>query len=150
MMSKLDEILISVKEQYATNIFSGEKTVELRKRRPNIVSGTRIWIYVTAPTAEIWGYANLVDIKSAPPTVIWDELGSQTGLSKREFDDYFEFCQLAHALLLSDVMIMARALSLAKIRERVIGFHPPQFFCHLNGDKEAMGLSLRKYESVRA
>jgi hypothetical protein len=54
-MIEHDEILISLKPKHAAHIFEGEKTVELRKRRPNIKPGTRIWIYATSPTAAIKG-----------------------------------------------------------------------------------------------
>ena len=144
-----DEILISLKPRHATNIFDGEKTVELRKRRPNIEPGTRIWIYATSPTAAIKGYANLTQIQSGPPPLIWKNLGSQTGISKDEFDSYFQACATAHALVLADVMEMKQALSLKRIRELVDNFHPPQFFCHLNGARKTMRLSSRKYEQVK-
>lgn len=145
-----DEILISLKPRHAANIFGGEKTVELRKRRPNVEPGTRIWIYATSPTAAIKGYANLVQIQSGPPSLIWKNLGSRTGVSKEEFDSYFEACTTAHALMLADIMEMKQALSLKRIRELVNDFHPPQFFCHLNGVRKTMRLSSRKYEPVRS
>lgn len=105
-------------------------------------------LYVTAPIAAIKGYAELVKIQSASPSIIWNTLGSKTAISKNEYDIYFDSCELAHALVLSDVMAMKQALSLETIRARVRGFHPPQFFCRLNGAREKMGLSSRKYESV--
>jgi predicted transcriptional regulator len=148
-MIDYDEILISLKPKHAANIFEGEKTVELRKRRPNIDPGTRIWIYATSPTAAIKGYASLAQIQSGPPSLIWKNLGYQTGISKEEFDAYFQRCETAHALMLADVMEMKQALSLKRIRELVDNFHPPQFFCHLNGARKTMRLSSRKYEPVK-
>ena len=144
-----DEILISLKAKHAAHIFEGEKTVELRKRRPNIKPGTRIWIYATAPTAAIKGYASLVQIQTSSPSVIWKTLGNRTGISKDEYDLYFEACDVAHALVLTDVMEMKQALPLRRIRELVINFHPPQFFCHLNGTRKTMRLSSRKYEPIK-
>jgi predicted transcriptional regulator len=144
-----DEILISLKPRHATNIFQGEKTVELRKRRPNVAPGTRVWIYVTSPTAAIKGYANLVEIRSGPPPLIWKDLGSRTGISKDEFEAYFEASATAHALVLADIMEMKQALRLKRIRELVDDFHPPQFFCHLNGARKSMRLSSRAYEAVK-
>jgi predicted transcriptional regulator len=144
-----DEILISLKPRHAENIFQGEKTVELRKRRPNIAPGTRVWIYATSPIAAIKGYANLVEIQSGPPPLIWKTLGSRTGISKDEFDIYFEANATAHALVLADVMEMKQALPLKRIRELVDDFHPPQFFCHLNGARKSMRLSSRSYVPVK-
>jgi predicted transcriptional regulator len=148
-MISQDEILISLKPRHAEHIFAGEKTVELRKRRLNIAPGTRIWVYATAPTAEIKGYANLVAIQTGPPSLIWKTLGSRTGISKVEFDAYFEGCDTAHALVLGDIMKMKQALPLKRIRELVSNFQPPQFFCHLNGARKTMRLSARKYEPIK-
>lgn len=144
-----DEILISLKPKHAVHVFEGKKTVELRKRRPNVRHGTRIWIYATSPTAAIKGYANLLQIQTGPPSRIWKNFGSLTGISKDEFDVYFEACEVAHALMLTDVMEMKQALPLKRIRELVGSFHPPQFFCHLNGARKTMRLSSRKYEPIK-
>lgn len=148
-MNDPDEILISLKPKYADHVFDGAKTVELRKRRLHVDPGTRIWIYATAPAAAIRGYANLVHIETASPSQIWRTLGSQTGISKDEFEAYFETCEVAHALVLSDVMQMKRALPLTRIRKAVNDFQPPQFYCHLNGARKSMRLSSRKYIPVK-
>jgi predicted transcriptional regulator len=148
-MCDYDEILISIKPKHVIQIFSGDKTVELRKRRPNVASGARVWIYATAPIAAIKGYASLVRIKSGSPASIWGTLGAQTGVSKDEFDFYFRARDLAHALILTDVMEMKRPLPLEHIRKMIHEFHPPQFFCHLNGARQSMRLYARKYEKIR-
>jgi predicted transcriptional regulator len=148
-MNDADEILISLKPKYADHIFEGAKTVELRKRRLKVEPGTRVWIYATAPIAAIRGYANLAYIETASPSQIWRDLGTQTGISKDEFEAYFEACEVAHALVLTDVMEMKKTLSLAGIRRAVNNFHPPQFYCHLNGARKSMRLYSRKYEPVK-
>jgi predicted transcriptional regulator len=125
------------------------KTVELRRRRPNIKPGTRIWIYATSPTAAIKGYANLLQIQTGSPSLIWKTLGNRTGISKKEFDVYFEARKVAHALILTDVMQMKHTLSLKRIRQLVSNFQPPQFFCHLNGARHTMHLASRKFEPIK-
>jgi predicted transcriptional regulator len=147
-MKRRDEIIISIKPRYANGIFDGSKTVELRTRRPNIAPGTRIWIYVTTPVAEICGYADLLRISTGTPAEIWSKLGQKTAISREEFDDYFENRDLAHALELTDVMKMKNHLPLERIRELVSDFHPPQFFCRLNGAGIAMRLENRSYQRI--
>jgi predicted transcriptional regulator len=148
-MNDRDEILISLKPKYADHVFRGAKTVELRKRRPNVQPGARVWIYATAPTAAIRGFANLASIKTGPPSEIWRALGTETGISKVEFDAYFYACDVAHALVLTEVMVMKKALSLESIRRAVNDFQPPQFYCHLNGARKSMRLSSRKYLPIK-
>jgi predicted transcriptional regulator len=144
-----DEILISLKPKYADHIFEGTKTVEIRKRRPKVEAGTRVWIYATTPTAALRGYANLAEIETGTPSQIWKNFGLQTGISKDEFEAYLGVSQVAHALLLTDVMEMKKALSLEGIREVVDGFQPPQFYCHLNGTRKLMRLSSRRYTPIK-
>ncbi|WP_081710844.1 MULTISPECIES: ASCH domain-containing protein [unclassified Afipia] len=147
-MTKGTDILISLKPKYANQVFDGLKTVELRRRRPNVNPGTRIWIYATTPAGAIKGYASIARIDSATPASIWKTWGSRTGLSKDEFDSYFEDREFAHAIVLRDVMVMKNSLSLAEIRELVTDFHPPQFYFRLNGAKRKMRLSSRQHTQV--
>jgi predicted transcriptional regulator len=147
-MLSYEEILLSLKPKHALQIFGGGKTVELRKRKPNLAPGTRVWIYATAPSAELKGYARLVRIETGSPEFIWNTLGSWTGISKSEFDSYFHSRKIAHALILTDVMEMKRALPLEDIRKKISEFQPPQFFCRLNGARESLRLNARKYRKV--
>lgn len=149
-MTKQTDILISLKPRHAEHIFRGEKTVELRKRRPKVGAGTKVWIYATAPVAAIKGHASLSRIESASPKRIWQAWGEHTGLSKAEFDSYFEDCEIAHALILNDVMSMDVALSLTRIRELIKTFHPPQFYYRLNGARDGMHLLARKHRRVKS
>lgn len=137
------DILISVKPRYAEEIFGGKKTVELRKRRLSIKAGVRIWIYATAPVSALQGYASLDELITDTPCNIWSKLGKNTSLSRGEFDTYFEGCEIAHALILSDVHKLNSPLALNEMKKMVEGFHPPQFFCRLNGAVSAMRLTRR-------
>lgn len=142
------DILISLRTKYAESIFSGTKSVELRKRRPNVPLGARVWIYETSPVAAIRGYANVSRIETGSPSTIWRKLGCATGTSKREFDEYFESRAIAHAIVLVNVMELENPLTLARIRELIGDFHPPQFYCRLNGARSHLRLLSRKYQRV--
>lgn len=143
-MNEKPSILISLKPRHADDVLAGQKTVELRKRRPNIEAGTEMWIYATSPVAAIKGRAVVDRIESRSPTELWKQLGKLTGISKIEFDDYFMGRAVGHALILNDIVRLARPLSLETIRETVEGFHPPQFFLHLNGAGTRLRLNSRK------
>src|SRR4051794_32919901 len=45
------DAIISIHPSYADAILAGEKTIELRRRIPNISQGARLWIYATRPIA---------------------------------------------------------------------------------------------------
>jgi predicted transcriptional regulator len=142
------DVLISVKPEHASRIFSGEKTVELRKRRPRIEAGTSVWIYTTAPIAALKGCARLDQIISDKPSAIWDRFGASTGVSKAEFENYFHGRNFAHALMLCEIRILRHPILLDGMRRMVHGFHPPQFFCRLNGAVASMRLRSKKCDKI--
>jgi predicted transcriptional regulator len=143
-MNNAHNVLFSIRPNHVAEILNGNKTVELRRRRPHIVAGSRIWIYATSPTAALKGYAKLDRVETAAPSTIWERFKGQVGVSKRDFDHYFAGQSVAHALVLSDVRELANPLILKTIRKFVRGFHPPQFFCHLNGEVAELRLNSRK------
>lgn len=148
-MNDKADILISLKPKHASNVFAGKKTVELRKRRPNVEPGTKIWIYATAPIAALKGYARLEHIVTATPKEIWASYGSETGISEDEFYSYFSNSEFAHALVLSTATALKHPILLKQMREMVSGFQPPQFFCRLNGAASEMRLHSRKFIPLR-
>jgi len=148
-MTNSADILISLKPRHAAQVFQGNKTIELRKRRPNVERGTKAWIYATVPVAQIKGCVCIERIVTGSPNEIWKGYGDQTGISKDEFDIYFRGRDVAHGLILTEIRVLNRPLSLGRIRELISGFQPPQFFCRLNGNATEMRLSSRKLSSIK-
>jgi hypothetical protein len=61
------DAIISIHPGYADAILDGTKTIELRRRVPELANGTRFWIYATRPTAAVVGVATISDVKRAHP-----------------------------------------------------------------------------------
>ena len=49
-------ILITIKSEYASMIYAGKKTIELRKRTPKVPIGTPCLIYEPLPIGRVTGY----------------------------------------------------------------------------------------------
>lgn len=49
-------ILITIKSEYASQIYAGMKTIELRKRTPKVPIGTLCLIYEPLPIGRVTGY----------------------------------------------------------------------------------------------
>jgi predicted transcriptional regulator len=139
------DILISLKPKHIANILAGGKTVELRRRRLHVEPGTIVWLYATAPISALRGYARVESITTGAPSIIWNRFKKDVGISKIEFDEYFEGSEAAYALLLTEIRVMSRPLRLERMKQLVAGFHPPQFFCRLNGATKKLRLDSRKY-----
>lgn len=133
-MAERDDILISVAERHATSMLTGRKTVELRRRPVRVASGTRVWIYSKLPRGLVEAVGIIDRVVESSPSKIWDAFGCQTGISRAEFDEYFAGSQTANAIVFGKIQPLNPALSLEEIRNRSLGFHPPQFFTKLSKD----------------
>lgn len=130
-MREDEHILISLEPRYAESIFSGHKRVELRRRPMHVSPGTKLWIYVKLPVGSIVGHARIEKVHVSSPNALWRRYGSVSGLSKREFFDYFEDVDQGVALVLEQSKRLRHALPLETLRQLDGGFQPPQFFSRL-------------------
>ena len=125
-----DDRLISIRPGFADAIFKGTKTVEVRRKIPQISSGIRLWIYVTKPVGEVRGVARVAEIVEGDPNALWSACGPRTGLSRSEFNDYFSGSAKAYGLVLQDVII-GQPAPIEALRALRAGFHPPQVITRL-------------------
>jgi predicted transcriptional regulator len=133
-------LLISVKPQYARKIFSGEKTVELRKSAPRKANkDSLLLIYVTSPVKELWGVCKIDEIISNNPMDLWDEIGDKTGISKKEYRAYYKESNNAYGIKLKDVIdFLESPIKLDLLKDLIPGFAPPQTYRYI--DKNIMNL----------
>jgi predicted transcriptional regulator len=125
-----DERLISIRPSFADAIFSGSKTVEIRRKIPSIKAGTRLWIYVTKPVGEVRGVAQVASIVEGEPNVVWRACGPQTGLARADFDNYLDGSAKAYGIILCAVKV-GRPASMKTLNALREGFHPPQVIARL-------------------
>lgn len=131
-MPDCPDILISLFPAYTKAILDGRKTVELRRRRIRADKGTRVWFYSKSPTARVEGSARIRNIDEATPKNLWSKYAGRVGISKNEFDDYFRGCDVGYAIVLDKIEAASPGVDLALMRDRIAGFHPPQFFKRLH------------------
>jgi predicted transcriptional regulator len=131
--SPRNALLISVKPRFADALLSGSKTVELRRVAPKSAApGDLVLLYASSPRRELVGQARVKTIVTASATQIWVDAGDRTGLTRDEFDAYFEDCTAAVAIHLEDVEELASARTLSDIRHLCAGVSPPQSFRYLS------------------
>lgn len=127
-----EHILISLEDRHAENILAGRKFVELRRRFMNVAIGTTIWIYVKLPVGAVVGRARVSAVHSLAPSTLWRRFGAISGLTHREFGDYFEGVTTGFALTVEEAERLPRPISLRSLRQMSCGFQPPQFFMRLS------------------
>jgi predicted transcriptional regulator len=136
-------LLLSIRPRYTELILSGKKTIELRKRRPNVPPGTLVVMYASQPVCAIVGTFVLGGIVSDRPAALWTNHGAQAGISKDLFEQYYERHECAFGLLIQDVRSLENEVGLAALRKCWDGFHPPQSYRYLRPARTSQSLRLQ-------
>lgn len=124
------DAIISIRPEFAELILEGKKTVELRRRIPSLAVGTRLWIYATLPVGAVIGTVTVHGIARGAKGKIWKEWSSETGVTRKEYDDYFCGAPEAVALLLKNARRI-QPVPIDELRGVRRGFHPPQVMVHI-------------------
>lgn len=136
----MQEALISIKPKYVDRFLSGEKTVEIRRRRVNLDIGTRLWIYSTLPEGCISavGIVKSIDVSNCED--IWAKYSSQMGITYDEFCRYVSGSNEISAIHIENIKRAFPAPTLACLRKKMGRFYPPQFFMKINENNKLLGV----------
>jgi predicted transcriptional regulator len=83
------DAIISIHPDYADAILAGTKTIELRRRLPELPPGMRLWIYATRPTGAVVGFVTIEEVARAHPATIWKKHHTGTSVDYASFKAYF-------------------------------------------------------------
>lgn len=128
----MHEIIISIKPYFVDKILCGEKTVELRTKRANLLPGTRMWIYSTLPRGEICAFAYVEYVYTENPEIIWAQYGKEIAITEEEFWEYVGERNEVTIIKMSKANTIGACVTLKNLQEVLGGFYPPQFFIRLN------------------
>lgn len=129
-VSETSAAIISIYSDYANAILAGTKTIELRRRVPDLAIGTRLWIYATQPTGAIVGYVTIEKITRAAPGTLWKTHHAGTGIEHGAFKAYFNGSEEGVAIQLVAAHRIA-AITVDQLRGIRDGFRPPQTLTRL-------------------
>ena len=122
-------VLMSIRPQYADMIFSGIKTVELRRVKPKfLVEGDLIFVYVSSPVKSLVGAFTVSSVTEKSLAGLWRNVKDCAGVSRGEFLNYFQDVEKGVAIFIKDVWLLPKPIHLAELKKEVKGFHPPQSF----------------------
>lgn len=121
-------LLISIRPQFVESIFAGSKTVELRRVKPRLQAGDLVVIYASGSTKGIVGAFEVEGLTAASPLAIWRKHSGGSGLSKAEFERYFEGTDLGYAIRIGKLWKLPVLIPLGTLRKRRSGFRPPQSY----------------------
>jgi len=143
-------LLLSIHPRYCDLILSGSKTVELRKQRPKLPSGSLVVMYASSPICALVGAFVLDGVVCTSPADLWRRYGPRAGVEWEVFERYYAEREQAFGLLVGDVMPFEEVVSLDALRRSWGKFHPPQSYRYVYRTRAADGLRLTLPGGTRA
>lgn len=123
-------ILLSIKPKFADLIFSGHKTVELRRVIPSeIAENSEMIIYASNPQKSIVGKAKVEKVRKLKINDLWNEIGHLACVDFEYFMEYFSGKEYGYAIFLKSAKKYSDTYSLSTLRQR-LNFRPPQSFLY--------------------
>lgn len=121
------QLLMSIRPEYSSKIFAGQKRFELRRMRVRAERGDIVWVYESAPTMALVGAFAVGRVLFENLDVIWKRHGTTLGVTEREYAAYFKDREFGCAI---EVAAFQRldSIPLDALRECVEGFRPPQSY----------------------
>jgi predicted transcriptional regulator len=142
------DVLMSIRPFYASQILDGQKTVELRRRFPEVCTiGVIAFIYSSSPVSAIVGWARIKHVIKLPVARIWKEHGTAACISKDEFNAYFAGLTDGFAIMLEGVRSLKERFTAPELEAR-FGIVPPQSYRYVT-DACAALLSDEQFQASR-
>ena len=117
-------ILITIKSEYASQIYAGMKTIELRKRTSKVPIGTLCLIYEPLPIGRVTGYFTYAGSFNFDTLCTEQSLLKKAGISYSKMREYYVYQRLGVAWNIQRPTPFPDAMSLAYFNV----FHAPQSF----------------------
>jgi len=129
-------LFLSIKPQYVAKFRNGTKRVELRRRRPRSQSGDWMAIYESSPTMALVAVARISEVRASSPQCLWRRAGKMSGVSKKEFDEYFAGTDQAVGIFIDQPTELPFPVPLSDLRSVWPKFNPPQAFLYLSDEQQ--------------
>lgn len=136
--------MISMRPTFVERVFTGQKTVELRRTRPSLAEGDTVFVYCSAPVSALIGTFAVVEIIEEEVDRLWMEVFRDAGVSREEYDSYFENARVGFGIRFERLVELDDPIPLERLRNDLGGFAPPQCFNYFRDNLGAI-MSLLRY-----
>lgn len=144
---RVPKLLISIAPEFAREIFSGKKKIELRKRRPKFLQpGDRVLVYASPPSETLAGELIVKNIVEGTPQELWDRISAVSGVSKEFFDDYYKDHTTAVGLIIERAVEYPNKIGLDEIKRAHPEFSPPKNYRYITEGDPLLGLARKAAE----
>lgn len=149
-------LLISIKPEYASKIFSGQKTVELRRVKTRLQPNDLVIVYVTSPLKVLMGSFKVKKVTTEENLEIkidnfWHLIKNDACIDREGFIDYYKGATIGVAIFIIEAHKFTKSVPLQLLKDRVKNFHPPQSYHYLdNKDIEILEyLTKEKIDKIK-
>lgn len=133
----MKSIILSIKPTYAKKIYSGEKTIELRKKLgKGFKRGARVYIYETSPIKAVTGSFVIKDCSIVEVEKIRCDYLAQACVSEGYFDSYYAESSHGCLIWVESPQLLKRQVKLDELR--AMGVNAPQSFCYAKEKLESL------------
>jgi predicted transcriptional regulator len=126
---------MALRPRFAAAILDGTKTVELRRRRIAVPTGSLLVLYSSSPEKALIGTARLDALVADEPDRLWPHVASRAGISHAEYGHYAAGASVMSALVLTDALRLSRGVTLATLRTACGDFTVPQSYRYLGAEE---------------
>lgn len=123
-------LFLSVKPKFARAILEGRKTVEVRRKFPQVPGGTVVVLYSSSPEKAVLGTVRLKQTTRVDPGAVWEMYGECIAIERDALAHYLDGAAASTVLEVEDPQTWARPVALSTLRE-LLGVEPPQSFRYL-------------------
>ena len=120
--------LLSVRPRFAEALLDGSKTVEIRRRRAHIASGSVCLVYASSPVRALVGAIRVKTTDTDTPDALWRRWGDTTGLRRDEYETYLVGSSHPCAIVVGAATRFAGPVTLRELRRRQKAFVTPQSY----------------------
>lgn len=124
-------LLLSVRPRFAWALLSGHKTVEIRRRFPNVAAGMTVVIYSSSPEKAAIGTMRVRSFARSNASAIWRDHSTRIGIDESELTDYLNGASGPSVLELDEPKPWVCPVPLEELR-RGLQLEPAQSFRYLN------------------
>ena len=142
-------LLLSIKPKYVTQIFSGEKTVELRRVKTKLKPGDLVIVYATSPQKALVGFFEVDKVLCDENfDIFWDKVNNYACINHETFQNYYRGASLGVGIFIKNYHQFSKPVSLEVLKSNIPSFHPPQNYHYLD-DEKVKNLELLTGESIK-
>ncbi len=128
-----NELVMSIKAEYARKVVSGEKKVEIRRSFSKKWTGCKISIYASGRERFLVGEASIKRVVVDKPENVWERFHDQIGCTREEFDKYTRSKSQIYAVVLENAIPYRKSISLREVSSLTKeNLRPPQTYYNLN------------------